>query len=134
MGYTHYLRQKRALTADEWQRLCEEARAIISRAKQAGIELGGIMGEGGNPDVTDEDIALNGVGAESHEGFIITRTPLEPMPGREHPPEGAFSFCKTAQKPYDAVVVSLLFKAREIAPDAFTVMSDGGQEAIKLAV
>ena len=40
-------------------------------------------------------------------------------------------FCKTEYRPYDAVVVSILHVARTVAPDAITVSSDGGPEAIR---
>ncbi len=35
MGYTHYWRQKRAFTADEWTRITAEAKRIVAKATRA---------------------------------------------------------------------------------------------------
>ncbi len=48
----------------------------------------------------------------------------------ERVPSDDFAFCKTARKPYDPVVVSILVAARDIAPDAIRISSDGGDEAL----
>ena len=34
-------------------------------------------------------------------------------------------FCKTARKPYDIAVTSMLLRCRHLAPDAFLIASDG---------
>lgn len=102
----------------------------------AAIKLAGPSGEiGTSPRFSDEEIALNGVDPdESYESFILER---DPKPSQWEKPDeiaknGIFNFTKTEYRPYDAVVVSILHIARTVAPDAITVSSDGGPEAIKL--
>ena len=120
MGYTHYWRQSRSFTAQEWARITAEANRILSAAANA-VQLCGPMGNG-VPEVTKGCIALNGdeTKGEDHESFVLNREAEE------------FAFCKTARKPYDPVVVSILCAARDIAPDAIKVSSDGGDEAIQM--
>ena len=103
MGYTHYFQLHRDLTEAEMGAFSRGARFIIDKA--SGIALDG--------EYRDDFIALNGVGAGSHEDFYLSRTNL------------SWNFCKTAQKPYDEVVTALLILARYLFPQDFTVKSDG---------
>lgn len=98
----------------------------------AAIKLAGPNGDG-RPQVTPSVIALNGACPEDYESFHLERAPECPEYQRERAKtEGVFNFCKTEYRPYDPVVVSILHVARTVAPDAITVKSDGGDEAIKL--
>ncbi len=126
MGFTHYLYQSRAFTVPEWDKITAEARRIIAAATAKGISLCGPMGNN-SPILDAGRIALNGNedNGEDHESFILDR-----MPRMERGEKEAFSFCKTARKPYDPVVVSILVAARDAAPDAIRLSSDGGQEAL----
>jgi hypothetical protein len=144
-GYTHYWRMSRDFTSGEWSKIVAAARKIIAAAKTAqppigtagpyhdediiaagGIELAGPMGSG-QPVVNNDMIALNGKGPDlDHESFVLTRVREIPDWRDEH-----FEFCKTARKPYDAVVVSILSAAAKIARDAIDVSSDGGSSAIR---
>ena len=119
-GYTHYWSFERDFTRDEWYGLLEEVRRIIAAAEEDGIGIAGPMGTG-NPEMTDSVIALNGKKPDDYESFILTRKF----------DEDAWNFTKTKHKPYDAVVVSILAAARDIAPDAIEPSSDGGPEAIR---
>ncbi len=121
MGFTHYHPVSRSFTAPEWARITVEVKSILAAAKAKGITVCGGDGKG-KPIVNEDIISLNGdakVGHD-HETFYIPR---------EH--SDHYLFCKTARKPYDEVVVSILATVREIAPDAIEVSSDGGPEAIK---
>ena len=132
MGYTHYWRQQRSLNSKEWKSLCDEARRVIKEAEFKGIPLAG--GDGtGIPVVNNKRIVLNGDArsGDDHETFFVTQTQEPPRSYQSDPNEGTFSFCKTACKPYDAVVVTILAHMRDIDPPAFKVSSDGGDEAIK---
>jgi len=60
-------------------------------------------------------IELNGKGDNAHESFNL----------REHFAENEASFCKTARKPYDAVIVACLALLKYRLGDAITVSSDG---------
>lgn len=106
--------------------------------KDAPISLAGPSGEEHTrPEFDNEAIALNGKTPEDYESFVLERAPRMPDHygadrREEAKKEGIFNFTKTEYRPYDAVVVSILYVAAKIAPDAITVSSDGGDEAIKM--
>lgn len=116
-GYTHYWRNPDGFSDQQWKKLVAEAKKILAAAKKDGIKIAGLDGTG-QPEFDDDHIAFNGVGAESHEDCWIWKR------------GGDFKFCKTAEKPYDAAVVSVLAAAKKINPK-FHPSSDGGPEAIK---
>jgi len=59
---------------------------------------------------------FNGAREEAHETFVV----------REHFSENlSFNFCKTAQKPYDVVVIACLIVLKHYLKDAIEVNSDG---------
>lgn len=65
------------------------------------------------PEVSASLVRFNGAGEKGHETFLFTRV-------------GApFHFCKTAQKPYDAVVCAVLLAAKHHLGAALTLSSDG---------
>lgn len=89
------------------------------------FKIMGPMGTG-SPKLDNKQIALNGnekspAGDLSHESFILWK----------NPPKDSWDFCKTARKPYDAVVVSILALAKKVAPKAISISSDGGRAALK---
>jgi hypothetical protein len=79
------------------------AESIISQAWDTALDV----------ERTEDYIRVNGVGAESHEDFFISRTDL------------TWNFCKTNRKDYDQVVTALLILAKYLFPQDFTVSSDG---------
>ncbi|WP_166297154.1 hypothetical protein [Bradyrhizobium sp. 2S1] len=108
MGYTHYWTQKRNFTIAQWQQIIVDLKAILAHAQHVeGIVLAGSMGEGKtSPEFTDDLIAFNGLGDDSHESFYIQRKrTLEEWQSKDRL---GWSFCKTARKPYDRVVVACL--------------------------
>ena len=110
MGYTHYMGHHTAFTDTQWLKLCEFTKAAILATD---IPIGDAMGEGGEPEISDECIHFNGVGEDSYEDFYLSHR-------KPHS-----SFCKTERKPYDAVVVAVLLYANEIARDHIASTSDG---------
>ncbi len=93
-------------------------RKIVEKAENQGISI--FHGDGTNPVVINEkEISLNGDRStdEDHEWFVVTKTD-----NRD------FEFCKTALKPYDAVVVSVLALMEEIAPGVLELSSDGDDD------
>lgn len=138
MGYTHYWNQGRNLTKAEWLTVATDVRAILTYAQhECDIALAGPMGEGGTaPEVNDKHISINGVGDDCHETFFINRViRKKPRYAGECTDWG---FCKTARKPYDAVVTALLcylstVTRREdpathepiVGTEAWSVSSDG---------
>lgn len=111
MGYTHYW-TGRGFTGKEWSQLTSATTTIIDRAQHTGIEVVGPM-SGGPAQISDLQIAFNGLRNAACEPFIVGRTA-----GR--------GFCKTQHLPYDAVVVAVLIAAE--ATGALTWTSDGKGE------
>ena len=105
MGYTHYWTLENAIEQSNWDKFLEGARQIIATAIDAGIKI--------EDNSTDSAIHNNGVGALAHEDFVISSDDV------------GFNFCKTAAKPYDAVVTASLIHAKKIFGDAIEVSSDG---------
>ena len=117
-GYTHYYYSPRGFkpfSDDDWRDICETTASIIKQAERDGIV---ICDAGGTPGSTAEinrdEIAFNGDGSEGldHETFLITKR------------KGG-DFTKTARKPYDAVVVSVLAYINEMYPGKLDIDSDG---------
>ena len=114
MGYTHYWKSA-GFNAEQWAELSEGARAIIWAAGSAGIALANEWdGPVNRPLVEGDCIRFNGTGKDGHETFYLAVAPVE------------FGFCKTAFKPYDAVVVAILMLASECGPLTWT--SDGEEK------
>lgn len=125
MGYTHYMRQSRDLTESEWQKICEGARIILDTAS---CPLAGWDGTG-EPSINGDRVSFNGVGSDGCETAAVNRTmrdlyDFEVADGRN----SVFTFCKTRQRPYDLEVRRLYRLAFDVAPDAFEISSDGGDE------
>lgn len=93
MGYTHYFDNVKCSAA-----LADRADSIIRFAEDNGLSICGPLGEG-EPIIQDDIIALNGdlSREEDYESFVI----------REESDYGS-GFCKTGQRPYDAVVCAVL--------------------------
>lgn len=157
MGYTHYWTQTRDLTGAEMT----EIGGVVSRFIEAAekqtvvfhdysnssrsnnytpetrtlpVVICGGLGEG-KPEVDAERIWLNGQGPDyDHETFLITAKRELPYDGA-NPDILGWSFCKTARKPYDVLVVATL--AYLAQNWGFEIGSDGGPddwvEGLKLA-
>lgn len=137
MGYTHHWYRTRPFTDAEWSRIVASTQGILQRAAAAGVDIADWSGKPGTQpevDVPCEEpvegkvIAFNGRAPQDQESFILSKAV---PPARRPSPEGVFQFCKTGRAPYDACVVSVLAIARQIAPEAITVKSDGKDQAIK---
>ena len=116
MGYTHYW-NKTAFTDDEWSKITDGAKAICKRAaSEYSIVFGDFGGEvEASPVFDDSHIGFNGVDGDAHETFILYK-------------RGSGGFCKTARKPYDIAVVSILLLAKEVAK--IDISSDGDDEGV----
>jgi NOL1/NOP2/fmu family ribosome biogenesis protein len=112
MGYTHYWTIKEELTPAQFKEWTEGIKAIVETATEAGIALGNGLGFDA-PNIDETLVAFNGVGEGGLETFGIKLDDL------------GFDFCKTARKPYDAVVTASLIHAKKIFGDAIEVTSDG---------
>ena len=119
MGYTHYWEIKKPLTDELLKDISEKTQQIVDLAKEDGIIICNGMGEeGSEPTITPTYISLNGCETEeednANESFYLS---LE---------DKGSHFCKTARKPYDAVVVSILKYCKDTYPEYFKISSDGG--------
>ena len=134
MGYTQYWRQSRDFTDTEWLDLCGEAFRIILLAKELGIDVAGPLGDE-EPEINIAKIRINGRAPdESCETFGLNKKMRELGEWETLDPKGVFDFCKTRQRPYDKVVVSILHAVQKIAPGVIIPSSDGGQDAIRPAI
>ena len=113
MGYTHYFRNSTDFTNDQWQKFSEKAKEIFDNSD---IPLAGNNGEEKTlPEITLYHVSFNGLLDDSHETCCVTKRARD------------FSFCKTAEKPYDKIVVAIYKAAREANPNV-QLSSDGGEE------
>lgn len=111
MGYTHYWYGLRPFTADEWRNIGADVAAVLERST---VPVGWEYDEPDRkPQIDAELIRFNGVGEDGHETFYFERSPE------------AFTFCKTARKPYDRLVCAALIIAAKHAPHALRITSDG---------
>jgi len=139
MGYTHYVRRpvKNAGSAYMFGKLALDAKKICDYANANGIRIRN--GEGlGEPEFTEFHFSING-DAEgfsddgrdlAHETFYWAGIP-EQREHRKGDPE-YFSFCKTAYKPYDAVITAILIRAKTIYGSCVAISSDGGWDSDEL--
>lgn len=115
--YGHYW-EHNGFDDKQWDKLKKEVKGILQNAMRAGIELAGAYGNG-KPSISDYSIELNGKAPkDDYETFRLTKEPQE------------FEFTRTAQRPYDQVVVSIMAAAKKINKN-FKPKSDGGPSAIK---
>ena len=112
MGYTHYWNIKDGLTPAQFKEWSDGVKIIADTAIEAGIQLGNGLGFDA-PRIEETLVALNGVGGGGHETFGITLSDV------------GSDFCKTAEKPYDAVVTASLIHAKVIFGNLISVSSDG---------
>lgn len=109
MGYSHYY--------ENFSKLPDEAVDAIKGVFTENAEI--VQREYDDPTtplVTNDTVRFNGVGDDGYETFLL---------------EGSgWNFCKTANKPYDKVVVAVLCICDNYLED-FCWSSDGGFEELK---
>jgi len=132
MGYTHYWKRPRNNygTAEMFGRLALDAKKIIAQAELDGIRIRDGFGEG-EPNFNEAFFAINGdTNAHTpdgrdlaHETFLWEGVPTIDEWRKDEPQ--TFDFCKTAYKPYDAVITAILIRAKKIYGECVKVSSDG---------
>ena len=115
MGYTHYFTIMSDATPEMYKAFSDEAHEILRTAEiNKGIQLADAWGEELSAWQADsEAVSFNGFGDDSHETFHVT------------PNNVGFNFCKTAEKPYDSVVVACLIALGRAYGDSVEIRSDG---------
>jgi len=112
MGYTHYWTSLGEVGDEKWTQFTRIVQPTLDRGYKAGI----IQWESDNTDPPScfNTVRFNGVGDDGHETFLMDR-------------EGGRGFCKTARKPYDAYVGTVLMVAAIMFGDQINVTSDGDE-------
>jgi hypothetical protein len=106
MGYTHYFTTANQITKEQMDELgLFVQKAIKIFEEETGHKIKGPMGDC-EPIITSKEIAFNGdeESKMSHETMAIY----------SNDNNQAFSFCKTARKPYDALVVATILEAKKL--------------------
>jgi hypothetical protein len=147
VGYTHYFAYDPNAESfiTKWPQMVDDARAISTHVQDTlGIRLADGMGDG-QPELTERWISLNGPSRRDlgNETFLLDFQPWrvwdeQAALGYQQWAENerrrfeergfVWAFCKTARKPYDISVTSILLRCRHLAPDAFVIGSDGRWE------
>lgn len=121
MGYTHYFSE------------CQKPKAIPERAVKIIKEIldnaykckliQREFNDFSEPIVNNKEVIFNGVGEYGHETFHYTinndNNMLKALASNEY-----FSFCKTARKPYDQIVMKVLIVLKCFIP-TLRISSDG---------
>ena len=124
MGYTHYFTFKKTKTvAEAWalekkyQRAIRACQKLIYNYAQ---NNGGLSGYNAHSKPgAYGGISVNGSRENGHEDFVLAKTLAENYQS------DFWGFCKTAQKPYDIVVVACLIILKHYLGEYIDVNSDG---------
>ena len=120
MGYAHYWdRRNETVTTEQWNSFTDDVRKIFK--KHADILCRESSMKDRVPVVDDTEVRFNG--KEGYETCLIQRD-FHQVEWRSET-DLSFNFCKTAHKPYDAVVVAVLSCLRHYMGDVFIIDSDG---------
>lgn len=116
MGYTHYWTIKGFIKSVEWSNFITDFQKCLPKFQQ-------LLEDKGSQKllVTSDIVFFNGIGEEGHETFSLGLK------------DEGFSFCKTAQKPYDIAVTTALIIAKKYFGDSIEIYGDGGVEGFQEA-
>ena len=159
MGYTQYF-SKKELThpQDKWNAFLKDVKKVANTFnlclpqsidfikdgkgmvgnRESLIRIGDGMGEGNQPEFTENEICFNGVGDESHETLHIERdssyilkceSKMDAFDKERWEEYGStLGFTKTAHKPYDLLVTATLALYKYHFGDKVSISGDGGKE------
>jgi hypothetical protein len=115
MGYTHYWEFKLGSDQKSYELAKKEIIEFITfTIEKENYKLADGMGKKGTFPSLNTFISFNGVEKDSHETFFLNNQI-----------DSTFNFCKTARKPYDAVVIGCLLILKGYLKDDLRVSSDG---------
>ncbi len=134
MGYSHAWARTADIPAAEFEAWLGDLRRIIATARPllglfGGIRVSGSAGFGA-PVLGPTLVAFNGSAlfSQAHESFIVHRSFRDYRADAKPDADGLFwDACKTAQKPYDTVVVAALLAFLERVASA-RLSSDGARD------
>lgn len=135
MGYTHYWYRQEEIPLPAWRSFTSQVKAILSLKGTDAPPVAEESDTAAPPVVTDLEVVFNGVGDDGHETFYVARvlpkgrhrfrgTVGEKLPSGK---KSVFTFCKTARKPYDKVVVACLYALKAALGDDAKIESDGNR-------
>ena len=112
MGYTHYW-ENGEIDSDTFAAIAADTKLAYQIAKEKlGVKVAVEYDRATEDPIFSEDqIVFNGIGDDGHETFALYKERTN------------FSFCKTARKPYDILVVAALHIASVHAARAKVYMS-----------
>lgn len=122
MGYTHYWNQTAVFNQRDWDHLKRFVGAVLAHLPEHSASAGGHYEDAplqvavlGSP---EDRIWIEGFGRHEgvdldHESFVVEKD------------GSGFQFCKTARKPYDLVVATILLQAHLLQQEGFLVSTDG---------
>lgn len=125
MGYTHYFeffdapKDLQENIEHKYQKALNECSKIVKAVYQGKTSFGKIPLSGFTahaPIGKYGGLHVNGKGDNGHEDFILRES---------FDLNGGFGFCKTAQKPYDLIVVACLTVLKHYLGHSIAVSSDG---------
>ena len=126
MGYTHYWRRPRKNSGSAYMygMLALDAKKIIEEAQGQGIRIRNGHGEG-EPEFSEISFSINGDASngEDYETFCWEGIPT--ISEWRIDEDETFDFCKTAYRPYDAVITAILIRAKHVYGPCVQVSSDG---------
>ena len=132
MGYTNNWHQKDDFTDTEFNKLAKHTKKMIKFFEEE-LEINFSQKEivFEYSDKNLNFISFNGDNENDldHETFIfeqIKREKYDYVTQDDYDDLGAFNFCKTNRKPYDALVWNILRKAYQIAPKKISIGNDDG--------
>lgn len=135
MGYTNCWHQIEDFTDTEFMKLANHTRKMIKFFEEE-LEIKFSEVSFKELALKEDDlryISFNGdiENDLDHETFVFTQIKREKYDyetDQDYENKGAFNFCKTNRKPYDALVWNVLRKAFEIAPEKITISNDDGKK------
>lgn len=114
MGYSHTFKQKKHCPPEQWAQITDAFKKLLASALiTSPLYIQRENDDASSPEVTENEIIFNGIGNDGHETMFFSRN------------DPGYGFCKTANKPYDRVVVALLMLANHYAPYVWEIESDG---------
>lgn len=127
MGYTHYFEQSEEPEDAQWQALVADFKHMYASSLiTTPLPIQRESDTPGLPHANKVAIIFNGIGEDGYETFCLPKKDF------------GFNFCKTANRPYDLVVVATLILVHHHMPHLYSIRSDGtradwkdGQHLIK---
>jgi hypothetical protein len=123
LGYTHYHYQKPVLNQKKFDRFSEAVNKLLESDEAKQLLALESDNEFAPASVTNQEVRFNGKGEDGHETFLFKRETK--VADYQEDKKMAFSFCKTARKPYDKYVVACLIVAKIIFGKDVKISSDG---------